>query len=127
MFKKASKLNLRFDTSKGLITVEDLWNLPLTSKSKTSLDSLAIAVHNELKASGETSFVDAKPAGNALLELKLDILKEVISDRKAENEAKINSESKKARNDRIKEIIADKQDEGLKGKSSEELQKMLEE
>ena len=31
MFQKASRLKLRFDSPKGLLSVEDLWDLPLTS------------------------------------------------------------------------------------------------
>ena len=40
IFKQAAKAKLRFPSSKGELRVEDLWDLPLTSKTGPSLDSL---------------------------------------------------------------------------------------
>lgn len=127
MFKQASKLKLRFDTKKGQITTEDLWDLPLTSRTGVSLDAIAIAVNNELQASKETSFVAEKSDGDSILELKLEILKAVIADRKAENAAKRDEAEKKERKDKIARILENKKDEELAGKSVEELEAMLKE
>ena len=40
IFKQATKLKLRFSSVRGDLTVEDLWDLPLTSKSNLSLDGV---------------------------------------------------------------------------------------
>lgn len=125
MFKKASQMKLRFDTKKGQITVEDLWDLPLTSQSNVSLDGIAIAVNKELQASKENSFVAIKSTVNTTLEIKLEILKEVIADRIAQNESDKTSADRKQRKEKIMQIIATKEDQALADKPVEELEKML--
>lgn len=125
MFKKASQMKLRFDTAKGQLTVEDLFDLPLTSESNVSLDGIAIAVSRELQDSQENSFVESKSKGSDILELRLEILKDVIAARIAENEARRDEEAKKTRNDRIMQIIADKQDDALANKTIDELKELL--
>lgn len=59
-FVKASRLALRFDTPKGLLTTEDLWNLPLTSHApgKPNLDDIAVGLHNKLQTKNTVSFVN---------------------------------------------------------------------
>ena len=42
MFEKASRLKLRFSTSIGMLSAEDLWDLPLSSRNGTAnLDDVA--------------------------------------------------------------------------------------
>lgn len=125
MFKKALQLKLRFDTAKGQLTVEDLFDLPLTSESKVSLNGIAISVNRELQASQEKSFVDTKSSGNATLELGLEILKEVIADRIEHNEIERTAAGRKQNKEKLMSILADKQDEDLKGKSAAEIQGMI--
>ena len=83
MFEKAARLKLRFDTPRGNLTVEDLWDIPLTGQ-QISLDNVAKAVNKGLKASEEESFVAKPSSKDRVLSLKLDILKHVIRVRLAE-------------------------------------------
>lgn len=125
MFEEASKLKLRFNTSKGTVTVEDLWDMPLTSrKAGVSLDDLAKAYNKAVKDSGEESFVVKKSSTNTVLNLQFDIIKHVIAVKLNEAETKSKAAEKKAQKDKILQIIADKQDESLKGKTLEELESM---
>ena len=57
MFERASKLKLRFNTEKGMVTTEDLWDLPLLQRNAVDLDSLAKNLNKAVKESGEESFV----------------------------------------------------------------------
>ena len=68
-FEKATRLRLRFETSRGNLNVEDLWRLPLAE-----LDKLAIALNKQLKESSEESFIKAKSKDNKLLELPFAIV-----------------------------------------------------
>ena len=78
LFENATREKVRFETSRGVISVEDVWDLPLQSKNGFDLDSIAKDVNRQLKASGEESFVKPTTAGDSVLELKLEIIKHII-------------------------------------------------
>lgn len=129
MFEKATRLKLRFDTPRGHISVEDLWDLPLTSNTgKPNLDDIAKGLHRELRAGAETaSFVTpASTAGNEGLQLGFDVVKHVIDVRVAERDAAVQAAKRRETKQRILEIVAMKEDESLRGKSLEELKAMAE-
>ena len=129
MFEQASRLKVRFDTTKGLLSVEDLWDLPLTSETgRANLDDLARELHQQLKAAGDNvSFVS--PVHNKAderLQLGFDVVKRIIEVRVAERDAAKAETDRKARKQRIMSIIAQKEDEKLSSTSLEELRQMLE-
>lgn len=122
IFEIASREKFRFDSSKGLLTVENLWDLPLTSGIKVSLDAVAKKVNAELKAVTEESFVvtTSNPA-KASLETKLEIVKYIIQVRLAENEARLASVKKAAEKEKLLSVLDQKQDAELQDLSKEEL------
>lgn len=126
IFEQASRIQLRFASAKGQLTVEHLWALPLTSNTSLSLDGLAVAVNRELKAQGEESFVETKDNPyKRQLQLSLDILKHIIGVRQAENAAKLDERNRKAEIARIEEALTNKKDETLRGLSQTELEERL--
>lgn len=125
-FEEASKDKYRFTTPKGEISTEDLWDVPLLSRSKFSLDLIARNISKELKETGEESFVKPLTISNTLLTRKFEIVKHVIAVKIAEAEEAKTAANKKAQRVKILGIIADKQDEQLKGKTLEELTAELE-
>ena len=127
MFEKASRLKLRFESVVGMLTAEDLWDLPLTSKKSASLDGVAKKVSTLLKASEEESFVVKTSKPNEVLQLKLDVVKQVIAVRLEESEAKAKAEERRSKKQKILGLIAKKQDEELGDRSVEDLKKMLDE
>lgn len=125
MFKEASQLKLRFSTSVGNLSTEDLWDLPLTSRNGASLDNLAKELNREIKNAEEESFVVKKSSSNKVLDLKFSIVKDVIKDKMdAAEKARTRAEIK-AKKDKIMEAIAKKEDESLDNAGLDELRSML--
>lgn len=124
MFEEASRLKLRFDTGMGFVTVEDLWDIPLTGRG-FDLDDLAKSLNRAVKDSEEESFVVKKNTENKILSLKFDIVKHVIKTKLEEAEESEKAAEVKAKKQRILAILADKQDEELKSKSADELKDLL--
>lgn len=127
MFEKASRLKLRFITPRGSVTAEDLWDMPLTSRSGMSLDDLAKSLNRALKESEEESFVVKKTEPGNIIELSFDIVKHIIKTKLEEAETRQNAAIKKAQKEKILEIIVEKEDDSLKGKSITALKKMIDE
>lgn len=121
IFEVATKNKYRFPY-KGMISTEDLWDLSLTA-----LDSIYKVLNKQAKQSQEESLLKIKSKEDETLAIQIEIVKYIVSVKQNEAANKAASKERKERNQRIMEIIADKQDEALKGKSVEELQKMLEE
>lgn len=122
-FKKASKVRLRFNTSKGLLSVEQLWDLKLTP-----LASIVRSLKKQLKKDNddELAFLDEKATPvDETLKLSFDVAKEVYIAKKAERDAVATEAEKKAHNQKILGLIADKQEEGMKGKTVDELTALL--
>lgn len=121
LFIKASRLALRFKSSVGMITTEDLWNLPLTQ-----LDVIAKTLNKEIKLAEEESFIKTRTKANDVLETAFEVVKYIIAIKLEEAEAKKTAVARKEQKAKIMEIIARKQDESLGSKSLEELTAMME-
>ena len=93
LFLAASRRQLRFATGKGYATVEDLWSLSLKS-----LDAIAVALDEQIKP-GRKSFLENPDARASEAEadnnLRLEILKAVITVKQDENKAAYAEASKR--------------------------------
>ena len=127
MFEKAARLKLRFQSPQGALTVEDLWDLPLTSTrlNQGNLNNIAKAISRQLKSEGEEDFVNPKSGADTVLQIQLDIVKHIIQVRQTENETARDLADRRQKKERIMEIIAKKQDQDLEGKSLEDLTAMV--
>ena len=123
MFETASRMKLRFNTNKGNATVENLWDMPLTSNYTTSLDSLAQELNKEVEKSAEKSYVIKKNKANALSKLKFAIVLYVLDAKVEEAEAVKLAQVNKAEKGRIGEIIAELEDEALRDEGLAKLKK----
>ena len=121
LFINASRLKLRFKSSVGAITVEDLWDLNLAS-----LDQVAKFLNKEIKLAEEESFIKAKSKANEVLAIAFEIVKHVISVKLEEAEAKKTAAARKEQKAKIMELIANKETEVMSNKSLEELRAELE-
>lgn len=119
MFEKATRLKVRFPY-KGLISVEDLWDL-----SVTELDSIFKALNAKLKLVNEESLLGEKSKADKLIELQVEIIKHVVSVKLKETNDQILAKERREKKQKIMDILVAKQDSDLQNKSAEELQKML--
>ena len=120
MFKQASKIKLRFATNKGYLSVEDLWDLSLPS-----LDKIAVALDEELAKSPRKSFITDNTPKNDELELKFNIVKEIIATKMKEKSDKEIAKDKAAEKARLTELLAKKQSEKLESLTEEQLKQRL--
>lgn len=126
IYQQATRNKLRFSSVRGDLTVEQLWDLPLSSKTGLDLDTVAKAVSRELNALAEESFVQTKSSPQkTLLALKLEIVVDVIHTIEAENEERRKRADKLAEKAFLEEVLHSKKEDALKGLSVEELEKRL--
>jgi hypothetical protein len=122
MFELATKVKLRF-SYRGEVSVEDLWDLPLTE-----LNAIAKKTNAEIKTlEGEEDFISGVQVSKPLefAKLRLDILKHIITVKLDERDERAKAKEKVAQKAKILELINRKQDEALQGKSLDELNLML--
>jgi len=127
IYKFAAQNTLRFSSKRGDLTVEQLFQLPLKSTSGFDLDTIAKGINARLKGASEESFVEdttIDPLKQSLT-VALDIVKDVIATKQAENRAALNRQQKAAERKKILDVIAAKKDEKLTTASLEELEKQL--
>lgn len=126
MFDKATRLKLRFDSPKGALSVEDLWDLPLTSATgKPNLNDIAIGLHHELRENQTISFVTPAAPKSEELQLKFDVVKHVIDVRVTERDKAAEAAKRAETKQKILATLEAKEDEALKSKSPEELRQLL--
>lgn len=119
-YKLAAQSKLRFQTGKGLLSTEQLYDLSLEE-----LDTLAVSLEEQHQASGKKSFLVKKSVKDKTTKLRFDIVLDVLNTKAEEVQAAADAQEIKEHNKKIIELIAEKQDESLKGKSIRQLEAML--
>lgn len=126
IFEKATRCKLRIESPKGQLTVEQLWDLPLTSAKGASLDGVGQIVQRELRELREDSLVETKPSPRkAVLSLSLELIKHVIAVRQAENAAARDAALVADERKKLLGALEAKQGEKLSGMSEEDIQARL--
>lgn len=124
LFLRAARQKFRFPSPVGDLTVEQLWDLPLTStrQNAADLDRVAKAVNAELKAATEESFVAvARNPQRGALEAKLEVVKTIIAI-KQDEAAEAKTRAQKAERKRLlEEAIAAAEVRELTTASKDEL------
>jgi hypothetical protein len=119
IFEYAVRNKVRFPF-RGLISVEDLWDLSLAN-----LDSIYKSLNKQAKQSDEESLLSTKTNVDTELEIKINIVKHIVSTKLEERKARENETMKKIQKQKIMSAIAAKEDEVLQNSSIEDLKKML--
>lgn len=119
MYKEAAKQKLRIATSRGSLSVEQLWDLPLTE-----LDALAVSLEESHKNSKGKSFLETRTTKDKGLKLQFDIVLDVLQSKVEDAAAAREATDNKLHNQKIDELIAKKKDNALEELSIKDLEKL---
>lgn len=119
-FKQAVKQKLRVSTNKGLLSVEQLWDLSISD-----LDTLAVSLEEAYNNSKGKSFLAKKTIKDKDIKLQFDIVLDILETKVAEQEAISEAKEIKEHNQKILKLIEDKKEEDMKGMSIKQLTAML--
>lgn len=117
LFELATKKKYRFPY-KGMITVEDLWDLSLTQ-----LDSIYKTLNKSVKEQDGDSLMTTTADTDATN--MIEIVKRVFSAKQDEAAQRKTAAENAAKKERIMQIIAKKQDDALENMDETALRKML--
>lgn len=125
IFEQATRKRLRFNTGVGLLSVEDVWQLPLIHPKNTNLDSLAMKLQDELSTTIRTSFVHKAETKDEDAQLRFDIVLHIINVKLAERDEAEKAQARSQQRQRIMELIERKENEQFDQKSIDELRAEL--
>lgn len=119
IFEYAVRNKLRF-SYKGLLTVEDLWDLSLKD-----LDAIYKQLKSQMKVNEEESLMASKSKADTVLEMQIEIVKYIFAEKEAaQQKAKKAAENRKQR-EKLMGILAEQEEKDLRGKSADELRAMI--
>ena len=118
IYKQALRQNIRFEF-KGLRSTEELWNL-----SVEQLDSIFQILNAQRKTKSEESLLSTQNAETAELDLKLEIIRDIVATLLQEKAEREEAANKAVRKQRILETIARKKDDELGNLSVGELEEL---
>lgn len=119
IFEYAAKHRLRF-AFRGSITVEDLYYL-----TPQQLDSIYKVLMGEVKQNSEDSLLADKTSADDDLAVKIEIIKHIVAEKLAAEDAAKKAAVAKVEAERIRSVLARKQDAKLEAMTAEELEEKL--
>ncbi len=119
IFEKATRLNVRFEY-KGLIGLEDLWDLSLEA-----LDSIYTKLMASAKRSNEEGLLKTRKAEDKLTDLKIEIVKHVFEVKQEEDSNRKLLAKKRQQKDFLKGVLEQKQNQAVLDMPIEKIQEML--
>jgi hypothetical protein len=118
IYKQAIRKHVRFEF-KGLRSVEELWDLTLQQ-----LDSIFKALSVQRQAIAAETLLSIKDAETTELDLKIEIVRDVVATLLKEKEDREEAANNKARKQKILTAIARKKDDELANLSVAELEEL---
>lgn len=126
IYAYATRNKLRFPSSKGELTIEQLWDVPLRSTDGFNLDAIARGVNKTFKEATEESFVTpTRTPAHTRLEMTLEVIKNVIEVKLTDEAAAKKRADNKVEREKLLAILAEKQDGKLSELTEKELQKRI--
>lgn len=121
-FKQASRLKLRFSTTRGVLSIEQLWDLDVSE-----LDSLVVSLNDacESVANRKSFRKRATSKTNEKIQLAFDVALEVLETKEAEEIAASEADEIKKHNQAILLRMAANNEKELDSLDNEALAKLL--
>lgn len=120
IFERASRLALRFSTSKGEITTEDLWKLSLEN-----LDAMARKIRKEINETSEESLLTSKVQKTSKLQLAYDIIAHIVKVRLEEKDRKEKRQAQQQKLELLQETLMKKEIEKVTSMSEDDIRKTI--
>lgn len=120
LFYQASRNKMRWESTRGLLTVEDLWDLSLEE-----LNEIAKDLFKKVNTGAEINFIKKEETVDKLAEAKFEIARVVIDVKLREADERQNAEVRRQKKQKIMELIARKEEEDLGKLDTDELRDML--
>lgn len=121
IFEVATRQKYRFPY-KGSVSVEDMWDLPVTA-----LDSIFKTLNAKAKQAHEESLLESKTKEDEETAIKIQIVRHIVNVKQAEAVAREKAKENKEMKKRLLEIKASREDKRLEGLSDADLDKMISE
>ena len=113
IFARATRSKLRFLSVQGALSVEDLWDLPLTTMrpNKASLETIGNILLQKQATFAATSILTTTTPSpeKAAVDLAVEVIRHVVTVREAENQAKTLAAAQASERARLDGVIADRE------------------
>ena len=118
LFKEATKHNWTFQSTKGVLNVQQLWQL-----TPAQLNDIAMELHSQFKQSKKESFLDTTEP-DTLAELQLNLVVDIIKTKQDDKLSVQSAQANKSHNNMIDDLIEKKKNAQLAEMSIKDLQAM---
>ena len=126
LFAYATRNKLRFPSTKGELSTEQLWDVPLRSRDGFDLDTIAKNVNKAFKDMTEESFVSkGRTAAHKMAEIRLEVVKSIIATKLVEEDEARKRADNKAEKARLLQALAEKQQGALSAMTEEDLKRQI--
>jgi hypothetical protein len=120
MFEKGTRQKLRFGSDKGLLMMEDLYDL-----TPAQLNVIAKRLNKDIKNAEEEDFLQEKSSADTKLKLAFDIVLHILNTKKDEAEKRKDYAVKKAEKERLLALLENKKNEKLASLSEDDIKKAI--
>ena len=126
IFEYAARNKLRFASSRGELTTENLWDVPLRSTDGFNLNAVAKATNEAVKAANEENFVEtSRSPVHARVETAFEVVKHVIEVKLADEAAAKKRTENRIKREKLLTVLVEKQDGKLSEMSERELKRQI--
>jgi len=127
LFEYATRNKLRFESVRGPLSAEQLWDVPLrSSRDDFNLNALAKLAARSLREVSEDNFVETENTPEAARhEIILDVIRHVIAVKQEEEKAAKQRADNRRERDKLLQILAEKQEGKLSQLSEDELRERI--